>query len=1551
MREYLNLRTNIALGLIFAFLMNTLGPLPAAQADEFRLPAPGVMVSLSPEFNPPILKGIKVNPDNPFRFDFILDQGDLYRGHVPREAGHVSPQEQLKQESTRLIKYFLASLTIPEKDLWVNLSPYEKDRIIPSSFGLTEMGRDLLAEDYMLKQITASLVYPEDGTGRKFWKRVYEEAFKKFGTTDIPVNTFNKVWIVPDKAVVYENAKAGTAYVVEAKLKVMLEQDYLSLQKHSPVSPLAYRNDMASVGANIVREIVIPQLDIEVNTGKSFSQLRQVYNSLILAAWYKKKIKDSILAQVYEDKKKIAGVGYKNYLNVDNIYQRYLQAFKKGAYNYIKEEQDPITQQMVTRKYFSGGMSLINLAMTTVVDGSRIANGRTAEITVNLVGLVNRNPGLVLSQQDRGFLNTIDGLTVGGKYKFQYTGRKSGGESPDGGASDVFIINGTKRVKGAGPDASYLTISPLNRKGYIEDGRVKLVVESFRLKYEEDQRKGILRAFLDRLPIGTIYKSESIINVPTVLHMLNEILKQPLFIETVSPEELEVIRSFISTLMSNPDIYNVKLFEPACHFMDEYKQKAQAMHLKSLDDIFIESPVGQGLEKSGLHLQRVGFETRWKYFSMYAINIKDQAMLNPLNVDTLLMDSRKAPFWEMSRKDEDKIRAWIQSGQVLPEQKWLLRKLFVFILYEYSLEPSSGIHSKWLKVLQQQWHLSTTKQLTNLLRWFARYSIYIERVSVDVFYDFMNAYVESYSKFPGWRDNFNYIVKSNLHDNTKIQLVAQNMKRMTSMFPAEMIQRKGVLKAPIEGTDYYIGLEYGLLESTHGLYLVLGEDKKGQVPLREEVIFKVGLDTQGDTFRIIMLQGGTEKQKEINEEIPAKFGMLPAIALMYSVLQLASDGKVKIRNKPEFNPPRETFHRLLGIRRRYMPAIINGSSQMNINANYSRFGLRREDEDFGYWQDIEHLMQVTVPGRLKQSDLQAGTIHKMMAAVENFEFIPEKSFNSEYNRSEELPENRAMIATQAPSLVWTDTRSREIGLNDPYEKTPIGRGQNKFEIRIRGRVFEIEKIVAQGGRIYLDFYLNINGSPRKIGYVYTNHVAGRQNVIAGMELSSKFQGNKIGRFMVRMMLDMIPDIRFTDISVRNAVLLRILMNDFGFTPVSDDAEPIASAYYIEGDLRRPDVVQTLGTIPEDKRVVISNADYDKFKIAEQTPEIQAQYLRTDKPLAALAKMPGVTPIYLRHELKRDPAMIAAEARAAESIDKITETAEDYYDFSKKEDNVRKLEEVLREVMQPISSRVRPVVVGGRRYLGPGRKDVDVLLEGTNERQSLLWKDYVQALANRLNEVDGIQTRMLKDGPYLLFGVVAMEAMEVVFVSRSGQRAEITLDILLDYSRSDIVSDKRIKALLQLDDKKILEAPLADLAKSYFRSEYYIGDEKVYHAMRERYRAGEASALDQPIRQRLLELKTLLLEMRDEEIKYRIQQRLSRSAADWAMSNLHRSTGGIDLRPAVMNVQTQNSHGEIKFHMDPAMLQQLQNAPGFVPVIVNIRTITDLRMFLGIDTLR
>ncbi|MEI7999396.1 MAG: hypothetical protein WCH62_07830 [Candidatus Omnitrophota bacterium] len=58
-------------------------------------------------------------------------------------------------------------------------------------------------------------------------------------------------------------------------------------------------------------------------------------------------------------------------------------------------------------------------------------------------------------------------------------------------------------------------------------------------------------------------------------------------------------------------------------------------------------------------------------------------------------------------------------------------------------------------------------------------------------------------------------------------------------------------------------------------------------------------------------------------------------------------------------------------------------------------------------------------------------------------------------------------------------------------------------------------------------------------------------------------------------------------------------------------------------------------------------------------------------------------------------------------------------------------------------------------------------------------------------------------------------------------------------------------------------------------------------------------------------------------------------------------GGIDLTPANMNVQTQSNGGDIKLHLDPAILAQLKDAPGFVPVIINILPMVDLRLFLGI----
>ncbi len=330
--------------------------LPYVQAQEFVLPKPGAMVQLSPEFTPAQLTGIIIHPTDALKFDFIIHKGDQVLSVQDKEL-----------EYSKLIKYFLASLAVPDNDQWVNLSPYEKNRLINEDFGKTEMGRDLLAQDYMLKQVTASLIYPQDKLGKEFWNEVYLKAYKQFGTTNIPVNTFNKVWIIPDDAEVFE--KGNMAYVTKNHLKVMLEQDYLALEKNTVMASEAKqsvipanegiqnKNDINSISSQIVREIVLPALEKEINEGKNFAPLRQVFSGVVLAAWYKRALKESFLGKAYMNKALLKGVD-QDPKNNQVIYQQYLKAFKQGVFNFIKEDVDKYSNEPIPRKYFSGGITV-----------------------------------------------------------------------------------------------------------------------------------------------------------------------------------------------------------------------------------------------------------------------------------------------------------------------------------------------------------------------------------------------------------------------------------------------------------------------------------------------------------------------------------------------------------------------------------------------------------------------------------------------------------------------------------------------------------------------------------------------------------------------------------------------------------------------------------------------------------------------------------------------------------------------------------------------------------------------------------------------------------------------------------------------------------------------------------------------------------------------------------------------------------------------------------------------------------------------------------------
>ncbi len=317
------------------------GPVYAQTLFINSLPPPGDMLSLSADFTPVVLRGVVVHPDKPLNFDFVIDAGN-----------HTTDPKILRTEGERMVKYFLAALTVPSKDLWVNLSPYEHERIISKELGDTELGRDMLAQDYVLKQLTASLIYPERGLGKKFWDKVYDQARTRYGVTNIPMQTFNKVWITPASAEIYE--KDNTVYVTKARLKVKLDEDFRSLT----------RNKINTTGAHaltpqVLRQVIIPALEKEVNEGKNFASLRQIYHATILAKWYRQAITKSLLSRFYIDKNKIKGIDLDDKTIKEQIYERYIRAYKKGVFNYIKETPMP-NGQLAPRKYFSGGISQLD---------------------------------------------------------------------------------------------------------------------------------------------------------------------------------------------------------------------------------------------------------------------------------------------------------------------------------------------------------------------------------------------------------------------------------------------------------------------------------------------------------------------------------------------------------------------------------------------------------------------------------------------------------------------------------------------------------------------------------------------------------------------------------------------------------------------------------------------------------------------------------------------------------------------------------------------------------------------------------------------------------------------------------------------------------------------------------------------------------------------------------------------------------------------------------------------------------------------------------------
>jgi len=309
--------------------------------------------TLTPEqFRPLYLRYLgydSINND----FKLLLDKGT--------ELNRVTGEEIVKNKTKELLDYFFIGISLPNESFWVNLRPDSPDNIIDGYLAQTDMGKILLEADMQLKKDTARMTSPETREGKEYWDKLYKKAGELFGSENITIPTLTRPWIVPDEIIIRD--ASDNAYIYKATLKVMLEQDYLKGSKDYSFSDERLKQ-LNEYSTYLIRENIIPNLSKEINIGKNYASLRQVYHSLILAQWFKQKFygKEGHYSRII-DRKDLQGLTSKETWSKDTYFKEYQKNFQKGEYNL--KEQVYTLQGKVIRSYMSGGIALEGIQKVT----------------------------------------------------------------------------------------------------------------------------------------------------------------------------------------------------------------------------------------------------------------------------------------------------------------------------------------------------------------------------------------------------------------------------------------------------------------------------------------------------------------------------------------------------------------------------------------------------------------------------------------------------------------------------------------------------------------------------------------------------------------------------------------------------------------------------------------------------------------------------------------------------------------------------------------------------------------------------------------------------------------------------------------------------------------------------------------------------------------------------------------------------------------------------------------------------------------------------------
>ena len=300
---------------------------------------------------PPVVGGISFPLDNPMQIGFSLHY----------DASQPPPSNQEQEElARRLGSYLNTCLVLTGDKLNVTLNPLDANCGLPDLLRCTELGRDMLGQDIVLKIRTAAHMHPESESGASFWESV--ESF--LGDTQALDLAF-RVWVVPDAAEVRKSSKDGRGHVAIEKfsLKVLCEDDYQTLQKYHALQgqsmPASLGYDQRVLSA--FSEFVLPAIQEEVRLGPRFGLLRQMLSVLVVAKW----IMDSSLAEpltragfLRSNAPDKYGLNSVDEAVIREMKDLYLRLFSDGIWRWSRPHLGTGTNTAQKRLYVAGGIHL-----------------------------------------------------------------------------------------------------------------------------------------------------------------------------------------------------------------------------------------------------------------------------------------------------------------------------------------------------------------------------------------------------------------------------------------------------------------------------------------------------------------------------------------------------------------------------------------------------------------------------------------------------------------------------------------------------------------------------------------------------------------------------------------------------------------------------------------------------------------------------------------------------------------------------------------------------------------------------------------------------------------------------------------------------------------------------------------------------------------------------------------------------------------------------------------------------------------------------------------